>query len=112
MAANHVQVVEKNVGPKIEWAQSNTKLIFGDDDLSLNCAKRQREQDIEVDICFDSEKNLVIGTSQAESYVAQILIPGFKYEEVETEVEGETVVTRVQKDLDMSEVVLTLWAIA
>ncbi len=115
-----VQVVDKNAGTKIDWSQSKTKLTFGDDDLTINCATRQREQDINVDVCYDSEKNLVIGAAGASRYVAQIFIPGFSYDETESQEQvtdengnttTQTVTTKTKKDLDMGDVILTLWSI-
>lgn len=120
MAVKNVQVVDKNTGAKINWTQNKTKIIFGDDDLAVNCATRQREQDITVDICYDSEQNLVIGAAGAVRYVAQIFIPGFKYDETETteevmDMDGnkktENRIVKTKKDLDMADVVLTLWSI-
>lgn len=118
--ASKVQVVDKNAGKKIDWAQSKTKITFGDDDLTINCATRQREQDIDVDICYDSEQNLVIGAKGAAAYVAQIHIPGYEYDKTEitetvTDADGsekeETRTVETRKELDMSNVVLTLWGI-
>jgi hypothetical protein len=119
---NKVQVEQKNAGTYIDWSQSKTKLTFGDDDLTVNCATRQREQDQTYDICYDSEQNLVIGASGtgARRYVAQIFIPGFQYDETEgtetyTDENGEeqtrSTVIKTKLDLDMADVVLTLWSI-
>ena len=60
-AKKNVQVVEKNTGTKIDWKQSGNKLIFGDDDLSIRCDTRQRDWPVQVDICADEDRNLVIG---------------------------------------------------
>ncbi|MBQ9347316.1 MAG: hypothetical protein IJT94_08275, partial [Oscillibacter sp.] len=60
---NDVRVSEMNQGTKIDWRQSGTKLIFGeDDDLTINCATRQRDWPVQADICMDSDRNLVIGS--------------------------------------------------
>lgn len=40
---NKIQVEDKNEGEKIAWAQSKTKIIFGDDDLAIRCDTRQRD---------------------------------------------------------------------
>ena len=62
-AKKNVQVVEKNTGTKIDWKQSGNKLIFGDDDLSIRCDTRQRDWPVQVDICADEDRNLVIGAA-------------------------------------------------
>ena len=59
---NKVTVIEKNAGQKIDFEQSGTRLIFGDDELMLNAAKYQKDWDVEVDVCRDKSDNLTIGT--------------------------------------------------
>ena len=59
---NKVTVTEKNAGQKIDFEQSGTRLIFGDDEIMLNAAKYQKDWDVEVDICRDKSGNLTIGT--------------------------------------------------
>ena len=85
-AKKNVQVVEKNTGTKIDWKQSGNKLIFGDDDLSIRCDTRQRDWPVQVDICADEDRNLVIGVGKGRYYVAQVEIPPIAY--VETEIEA------------------------
>lgn len=114
--ANNVQVIEKNEGPKIAWAQEDNKLIFGNDDLAIRCDTRQRDYPVHVDICADDDGNLITGVGRY--YVAQIDIPAAEYEEHEVEqlsmtemdgtASGDTVV-RERLPLDMADVVLTLW---
>lgn len=107
-STKNVQVVEKNTGTKIEWRQSNLKLIFGDDDLAIRCDTRQRDWPVHVDVCADDDGNLVIGVGTGRYYVAQIDIPAIEYSDTETD-NGET--ERTALPLDMSKVVLTLWSI-
>ena len=59
---NKIQVEDKNEGEKIAWAQSKTKIIFGDDDLAIRCDTRQRDIPVTVDVCMDDQNNLTIGT--------------------------------------------------
>lgn len=105
-----IQVVEKNEGAKIAYEQSGTRIFFGDEDLMLNVSKYQRDYPLQVDICKDGYGNLVIGPGLW--YVAQIDIPAIKYEPVEEPVEmgGDTPAPK-PLPIDMSEVVLTLWAL-
>lgn len=110
---NDVQVVEKNVGTKIPWNQNGTKLVFGgDDDLTVNCATRQRDWPVHTDICMDEDRNLVIGVGTGRYYVAQIDIPETEYIEVpDPESEEEGAVKREAQPIDMGKVVLTLWSV-
>ena len=105
---NDVKVYEVNKGEKIAYEQSGTRLFFGDDELMVNAAKYQKDWDVEVDICKDKAGNLTIGTESAERYVAQIMIPAAKYNEI---TEGEMDGGREQLPLDMGEVELHLWSI-
>lgn len=128
--ANAIKVVEKNPGEKIAYEQSGTKVIFGDDELMVNAAKYQKDWPVQVDICADENKNLVIGVGVGRYYVAQMDIPATEYKEVEVEAEetaamiadddnGEiaeetqttTKTQLVAQPLDMAKVVLTLWGI-
>ncbi len=106
-------IVEKNVGPKIFFEVDGTKICF-DDDLTINLAKREEDDPVHIDICYDEDKALVIGSAAGRSYVAQIDIPARSYEEIpedgDEENEGE-VTTHVPIPLDMDKVTLTLWAI-
>lgn len=126
---NKVTVIEKNAGQKIDFEQSGTRLIFGDDEIMLNAAKYQKDWDVEVDICRDKSGNLTIGTGSGLRYVAQVEIPAATYTETEIEAEepaeapasedaaegdGMNQKTAVQRDknpLDMGDVTVILWSI-
>lgn len=127
---NKVTVTEKNAGQKIDFEQSGTRLIFGDDEIMLNAAKYQKDWDVEVDVCRDKSDNLTIGTGSGLRYVAQVMIPAATYTETEIpaeetaeapaaedEAEGSDSVnqkTTVQRDknpLDMGDVTVILWSI-
>ncbi len=116
-----VKVVEINEGQKISWAQSTTKLTFGDDELMVNCKAYQRDWPVHLDICLDDNGNLVIGTGTGRYYVAQVDIPARKYAEPEPVeavalAEGDAGTDAQQPaeaepvPLDMADVTLTLWA--
>ena len=127
---NKVTVIEKNAGQKIDFEQSGTRLIFGDDELMLNAAKYQKDWDVEVDVCRDKSDNLTIGTGSGLRYVAQVMIPAATYTETEIqaeetaeapaaedEAEGsdsmnqKTTVQRDKNPLDMGDVTVILWSI-
>lgn len=92
-------IVEKDVGTKIPYEVSGTKITF-DDDLTINLAKREQDYDVHIDICYDADGDLVIGAAAGRVYVAEIDIPARVYDE-----QGEPVA------LDMDKVTLSLWAI-
>ena len=102
-------VVEKNVGEKIEYEVNGTKVCF-DDDLTINLKKREEDWPVHIDVCFDADGNLVIGTAAGRAYVAEIDIPARQYITHEP-VEGEEPEPPTPVPLDMDTVTLTLWAI-
>jgi hypothetical protein len=94
-------IIEINEGPKIPYEVNGTKITF-DDDLMLNLAKRQSEEPVHIDICYNKARQLITGTQDAWAFVAQIDIPAIEYSEGE---EPEPL------PLDMDKVTLTLWAL-
>ena len=94
-------ISEINEGPKIPYEVNGTKITF-DDDLMLNLAKRQSEEPVHIDICYNKARQLITGTQDAWAFVAQIDIPAIEYSEGE---EPEPL------PLDMDKVTLTLWAL-
>lgn len=116
-------VIEKNVGTKIPYEVSKNKICF-DDDLTINLAKREEDRDVHIDVCYDTDGELVLGAAAGRSYVAEIDIPARQYtqpEPVEPEAtEGEDTEgsTRMGNStpaepipFSMDNVTLTLWAI-
>lgn len=107
-------IVEKNVGTKIDYEVQETskkKAICFDDDLTINLTKREEDWPVHIDVCYDADGDLVIGTAAGRAYVAEIDIPERRYEEVPVEggEEGETELVPIPLDLDL--VTLSLWAI-
>ena len=116
-------VIEKNVGTKIPYEVSKNKICF-DDDLTINLAKREEDRDVHIDVCYDTDGELVLGAAAGRSYVAEIDIPARQYtqpEPVEPEAtEGEDTegTARMSSStpaepipFSMNNVTLTLWAI-
>ena len=102
-------VVEKNQGPKIDYEVTGKKICF-DDDLTINLAKRQEDWPVHIDVCYDEDECLVIGTAAGRAYVAEIDIPAREYEYHEAG-EGEEPEPPTPLPLDMDKVTLSLWAI-
>lgn len=107
-------IVNKNEGPKIPYTTRTTKITF-DDDLTINLAKRERDDPVHIDICADRDGELVIGAAAGRRYVAEIDIPARRYEEPpEPEEQGEPEgegSAPVPIPLDMNLVTLSLWAL-
>ena len=123
-------IVEKDEGPKIPYSVRTTKVTF-DDDLTINLAKREQDWPVHIDICTDTDGELVIGAAVGRMYVAEIDIPARRYEIVpidndesqgeepsqEEPSEGdepfppEPSEERIPIPLDMNLVTLSLWAI-
>ena len=120
--STNVTVVEINEGTKIDYAQSNTKLTFGSDEMMVNCKAYQKDWPVHLDICGDADGNLVIGTGTGRYYVAQVDIPAREYAEPEpveavalaegdAGADAQQSTTTEPVPLEMSDVTLTLWAI-
>lgn len=105
-------IVNKNEGEKIPYEQNGNKVCF-DDDLTINLAKREEDEAVHIDICYDGDGALVVGAAAGRRYVAEIDIPAREYTETEEETEeGEqTKIRREPVPLDMDKVTLTLWAV-
>ena len=108
-------IIEKNEGTKIDYEIQNTatkKKITFDDDLTINLAKREEDWPVHIDVCYDSDGDLVLGTAAGRAYVAEIDIPAREYESAEPPVDpDDEPAPPVPKPLDLDKVTLSLWAI-
>ena len=115
MATNKINVVEKPQGKNIEYALSGGKKItFGDDELTINLASRERDFEVSLDICIDEEDGVVIGTGgRAQKYAAQIVIPARRYDVIEDgeDENGEPKEIPMPIPFDMSLCTLILWGL-
>lgn len=115
MATNKINVVEKTPGPHIEYALSGGKKItFGDDELTINLATRERDYEVSLDICIDEEDGVVIGTGgKAQKYAAQVIVPARRYDVIEDgeDENGEPKEIPVPIPFDMSLCTLILWGL-
>jgi hypothetical protein len=106
-------IVEKNEGPKIDYEIQNTatkKKITFDDDLTINLIKREQDWAVHIDVCYDEDDNLVLGTAAGRRYVAELDIPPRRYEEIpDPEDPEQTIKNPLPLDLDL--VTLSLWAL-
>ena len=106
-------IVEKNEGPKIDYEIQNTatkKKITFDDDLTINLAKREQDWPVHIDVCYDEDEELVIGTAAGRRYVAELDIPARVYTETVDPEDPEQII-REPQPLDLNTVTLSLWSI-
>ena len=106
-------IVEMNEGQKIDYEIQNTatkKKITFDDDLTINLAKREEDWPVHIDVCYDEDENLVIGTAAGRAYVAQIDIPAREYTETVDPEDPEHII-RTPVPLDLNKCTLSLWSI-
>ena len=112
---NKIIVVEKTPGAHIKYAlSSGKKITFGDDELTINLATRERDYEVSLDICIDEEDGVVIGTGgKAQKYAAQIIIPARRYDVVDDgeDEEGNPREIPVPIPFDMSLCTLILWGL-
>jgi len=109
-----INVVEKTPGTHIAYEVTAKKITFGDDELTVNLATRERDYEVTLDICIDDEDGIVIGTGgRAQKYAAEVVIPARLYDvadDGETET-GETKEIPVPVPFDMSRCTLILWGL-
>ena len=109
-----IQVMEKEEGKHIDYQVTSKKITFGDDELTINLASRERDFEVSLDICIDEEDGVVIGTGgRAQKYAAQIVIPARRYDVIEDgeDENGEPKEIPVPIPFDMSLCTLILWGL-
>lgn len=115
MATAKIIAVEKNEGEKIAYEVSGSKVFFGDDELMVNLKTRERDEEVTIDICKDTQDGLTVGVNtEAREYVAQVTIPAREYEIVDTgqqDKDGNPIMERRALPFDMKKCTLTLWAL-
>lgn len=109
-----IKVIEKMQGNHIQYETKGKKIIFGDDELSVNLASRERDFEVSLDICIDSESGVVIGTGgRAQKYAAQIIIPARRYDVIEDgeDENGQPMEVPIPIEFDISLCTLILWEV-
>jgi hypothetical protein len=106
-----IKVVEKTPGTYIKYAVDGSKITFGEDELTINLAVRERDYEVNLDICKDSENGLVLGTGCAEEYLAQVVIPARRYDMADNgeDENGEPLSIPLPVTFDISLCTLILW---
>ena len=107
-----INVVEKTPGQHIQYEVNGNKITFGDDELTINLEARERDYEVQLDICIDSENGIVIGTGgKAQKYAAEIISPARRYDVIDgpEDENGNVQEVPVPIDFDMSLCTLILW---
>lgn len=114
-----MKVINVTPGKYIEYETTAKSIIFGEDeDLSINLKNREADEKVVIDICFDRDGNLTMGTSAGFRYAAQVEIPARKYREEQQdnpnkgqEGEPDTITVFTPVPFDIEECTLYLWSI-
>lgn len=93
-------IKEVNEGKKIDYEVDGNRIYFGDDELMLNLSKYERDTEVVINICMDSDH--ILTSSLSEYFVANIIIPARAYKDEEK---------TKPVAFSMDNVTLTLWAL-
>lgn len=108
--ATKATIIEKTGGVKVDVIFSGNKVILGDDEMTLNLSKYERDDPVHIDIGLNSRGFLTFGVS--DRYAVQIDIPARSYKYVTTEEldeSGQPKTEKVVQPFDMEAVTVTLW---
>lgn len=121
-----VKKIPENAAHVIPYEVRKNTLSLNDDEIAVNLAKKERDDAVHLDFCFDYLGGLVSGVGDdTQKYVAQVDIPARKYTETEEDnpdydpneegTEGtenrRTITKRTPVPFSMDNVVLTLWEV-
>ena len=95
-------------------------ISFDDGDLMFDVSKKERDYEVVIDICHDFTGALVMGTSEGERYVAQLVVPAREYIETTSEnpdynpeaeegMSSPTITNREPVAFDIDKCELRLW---
>lgn len=115
-----MKVIKKPENGKkfVPYEVEGTVISFGDEEIMTNLKKKERDDDVIIDVCRDFLGGLTFSAGGADTYVAQILIPARKYTEKEVKnpdydpedpSSQEFVIERVPVPFSMKNVTLTLF---
>lgn len=77
--------IEKNGSgpwPDVEMDGVTVTLTVGDDALSFDCAALQEDGQVTVDVVRGHDGGLAVGVEKGVEYVANLIIPPVRYEDV------------------------------
>lgn len=104
-------ITNVNAGPKASYSASGTNLTVGT--VTVDLQARQSDEQKVLYICLDNQlKTMAEGIGAW--YVAIVVIPPKQYDLVDSgqqDANGNSVMTRVDRSLDMANVELRLWGL-
>ena len=118
MKVTHMPEDGKNFIP---YEVTGKIVSFNDGDLMFDVSKKERDYEVIIDICQDYTGGLVMGTSEGQRYVAQLVVPAREYTETEKEnprynpeaeeetMESPTYIDRQPVPFDIEKCELRLW---
>lgn len=119
-----VKKVPENAENVIDYSVRKNVLSLNDSEISVNLEKKERDDAVHLDFCFDYSGGLVSGVgADTERYVAQVDIPARQYTDTvednpdydpdkEEGVDNRPTITKHEAvPFSMDNVVLTLWAV-
>lgn len=107
----------------IPYEVIKSNLDLNDGEMIINLSKKERDYEVQLDICMDYTGGLVMGTEGGDKYVAQITVPARSYTEKivdnpnpvtdegegETGTESKTIVVKEPVPFSMDNCTLILW---
>lgn len=105
-----MNIIEKEVGTKISYSLSDTKLTFNDE-ITLDLSKYERDFAVHLDVCMNSYGMLTMGLSS--NYVAQIDILERQYTYTDGGFDEHGLPTQIKTAVafNTTNVTLTLWKV-
>lgn len=113
-----VTKVPENGSSFVDYEVNGNVISFGDDEISANLKKKERDEIVKIDVCEDFYGGLTFAPAGARVYVAEIVIPAREYTEQqisnpnydpEDESSQEFITERVPVPFDMDKVELALF---
>lgn len=86
-------------------------LDINDGEITTNLKKKERDDAVHLDFCWDYCGGLIMGISGAKAYAAQVDIPPREYTEVEDPDDPEGGMKRIPVPFDIDRCTLTLWEV-
>jgi len=96
-------------GPFVDFSISDCVVEFDNGAISLDCRELQADSEIRLNV-FSTPSGLALG--KGDNYVASIIIPPKRYEEVKTgekDDQGNEIVERREIPLSSDQITLILW---
>ena len=96
-------------GPFVDFSINDCVVEFDGGVITLDCRSLQTDSELRMNV-FSTPNGLALG--KGDNYVASIIIPPKRYEEVKTgekDEQGNEILEKQEVPLDSSQIVLILW---